>query len=427
MSKQATPNPYAIKTVVTGTGERLPMLCRSATGEPLFAPAIWALTELRATNRSTSTIQQALRGVMVLLLTLDNLGIDLAHRLQEGRLLSLGEIDAIAGTCKLPLADFWERLRIQNECASVSRLVRRKALPPVEKLTAGIRLRYIRDYLDWLATDHLLRIGPKHEAFAELQGVAKTALNALSARIPPSSGRNVVDLREGLPPALRDRLIEIVDPESPENPWPSNHTRVRNYLVVRWLLSTGIRRGELLGLKISDINFASNEVLIRRRADDPEDPRAYQPNAKTRDRLLAIDADLAALTREYVMRHRRAVAGTKRHEFLWVANGTGAPLSGQGLNKMFVQLQRKFPEFPEGLSPHVLRHTWNEWFSEQMDRTNVPDAMEQKMRSRQMGWSDNSKMAATYLRRRIRVKANEASLEMQRKLRKGNTEGRNNT
>lgn len=417
MSKQT--NPYAVKTVVTSTGERLPVLCSAATGLPLFHPTVWALTELRATNRSTSTIQQALRGVMVLLLALDNLGIELTARLDEGRLLSLGEIEAIAGICKLPLAEFWERLRIQSECASVSRLVRRRVLRQVEKLTTGIRLRNIRDYLDWLATDHLLRIGPRHETFAEFQKAAQIALKALSARIPPSSSRNVVGQREGLPRALRDRLIAIVEPASPDNPWPNAHVRFRNYLVIRWLLSLGIRRGELLGVKVSDINFASSEVLIPRRADDPDDPRATQPNNKTNDRLLALDSDLAALTREYVLKHRRAFRGTRRHEFLWVANGTGAPISLQATNKMFVQLRRKFLELPSGLSPHVLRHTWNEWFSEQMDKTKVPDAMEQKMRSQQMGWSDNSRMAATYLRRRVRVEANKASLDMQKKLRIG--------
>jgi integrase len=85
---------------------------------------------------------------------------------------------------------------------------------------------------------------------------------------------------------------------------------------------------------------------------------------------------------------------------------------------MFVSLRRKFLELSSKLSPHILRHTWNEWFSEQMDQSNTSEEMEQKMRAQQMGWSDDSKMAATYLRRRIRTAANKASLQMQQKLRK---------
>lgn len=52
MGKQL--NPYAVKTVLMRSGERLPMLCARATGAPLFQPALWSLTELRARNRSTA-------------------------------------------------------------------------------------------------------------------------------------------------------------------------------------------------------------------------------------------------------------------------------------------------------------------------------------------------------------------------------------
>jgi integrase len=418
MSKQL--NPYAVKTVLMRSGERLPMLCARATGAPLFQPALWSLTELRARNRSTSTIQQALRGVMVLQLTLDKQAIDIHARLDEGRLLTLGEVELLSGACKLPLEVLCDRLSLINESGTVSapRVRTGTRVAQVDALTAGIRLRYIRDYLAWLVTDRLLRMGSQTPTLASLQSLAGAALGAITARIPPSTGRTVVGQREGLSKECRERLISIIEPESPENPWPNEHARRRNYLVVRWLLSLGLRRGELLGVKVNDINFASHEVLIPRRADDQEDPRRNQPNAKTHDRLLALDADLAALTREYVLKYRRAIPGAKRHPFLWVATGTGAPLSLQAVNKMFVSLRRKFLELSSKLSPHILRHTWNEWFSEQMDQSNTSEEMEQKMRAQQMGWSDDSKMAATYLRRRIRTAANKASLQMQQKLRK---------
>jgi len=32
---------------------------------------------------------------------------------------------------------------------------------------------------------------------------------------------------------------------------------------------------------LSDVNFQTNEVLIGRRADDPDDPRVREPNTKT--------------------------------------------------------------------------------------------------------------------------------------------------
>jgi hypothetical protein len=82
MRKQT--NPFAVRLVVFTSGERLPLLCRRSTGTPLFEPTVYAITELRAQNRASATIQQALRAVMVLYLVLERLKIDLDQRLGEG-------------------------------------------------------------------------------------------------------------------------------------------------------------------------------------------------------------------------------------------------------------------------------------------------------------------------------------------------------
>jgi hypothetical protein len=83
MRKQA--NPFEVKTARLPSGERLPRLRSRATGIPLFQPTVWSLTELRGRNQSSSTIQQALRAVMVLNLVLERLGIDLDARIDQTR------------------------------------------------------------------------------------------------------------------------------------------------------------------------------------------------------------------------------------------------------------------------------------------------------------------------------------------------------
>jgi hypothetical protein len=72
------------------------MLCARASGLPLFEPTLYVLTELRATNKASATIAQALRAVMLLCETLDSLGVDLEQRIAQGRLLDLGEIEDLA-------------------------------------------------------------------------------------------------------------------------------------------------------------------------------------------------------------------------------------------------------------------------------------------------------------------------------------------
>ncbi|KNH05209.1 putative site specific recombinase [Candidatus Burkholderia brachyanthoides] len=184
-------------------------------------------------------------------------------------------------------------------------------------------------------------------------------------------------------------------------------------LIVRWFMGLGIRRGELLGLKITDLNFRSNEAFVARRADDPSDPRANQPNAKTVRPPVAHDMsdDLARQTKAYVLRERRQFAKARSHPFLFVANG-GAPLSLRGLNKIFDVLRKRHPEFTD-LFPHLIRHTTNFNFSKIADEQGMDPEKEKKTRSQLFGWSETSKTAETYTRREIERKAREASLRLQ--------------
>jgi integrase len=399
-------SPYVVRTVILSSGERLPYLCSRQSGLPLFEPTLYALTELRARSRATATIQQALRAVMLLFMAMDRLGVDIDVRLAEGRLLELGELDELVRTCRLKLGDESERRRPREGSE-------------VDRATAAVRIQYISDYLGWLATDRLLKAGPRSPRHMSLKTTADTVQSALRERVPSSSARNTQRRRAGLSAAVRARLVGVIEPTSADNPWVGGHARERNRLIVRWLLALGLRRGELLGVRISDINFQTTEVLIARRADDPADPRRAQPNTKTRDRLLFLDEDLELLTRQYIIGPRRALPGARKHEYLFVANGSGAPLTLAALNKVFAALRRRCPDIPNDLTPHVLRHTWNDLFSEVMDKQKVPEEIEKRSRARIMGWSPTSKMPATYTRRHVEQKAREASLQLQRRLAKG--------
>jgi len=152
--------------------------------------------------------------------------------------------------------------------------------------------------------------------------------------------------------------------------------------------------------------------------DDPEDPRFHEPNTKTRDRILPFEDDLATLIEEYILTVRNKTSGAARHPFLFTAAGTGQPLSLAGVTKVFSTLRNKISDLPDNLTSHVLRHTWNDRFSEMMDQNNVSEAEEKKLRSYLMGWSEFSGMAATYTKRYVRQKANEASLDLQKKIMK---------
>lgn len=415
---------YAVKTVVCQNGERLPMLVDTASGLPLFDVTVFTLCELRSRNLASATIEQVLRALKVLFLFCDLQGISLDERLSEGRLLQLGEVEDLARRCRSSLDDLEAlvlratTLHKSSSSATVSLLgfrTRSVSAPETEVGSHGMRLRYIAQYLKWLTERRLLSLSLQHPTFAALTEVKSLVLGAILARVGKDKGRNSLGERTALTQEAQQRIWQVIDPESPENPWKGAHARARNELIVRWFIGLGLRRGELLGVDIRLINFRSNEVVVARRADDKHDPRVAQPNAKTLDRVLPLNDDLAKRTQNYIINFRRKFPVAKKHPFLLVANG-GRPLGIRALNKIFEVLRERCPDLPDELKPHVLRHTWNDNFSLAMDASGTAPENEQKMRSRLMGWKPTSKTAETYNRRATERRARKASLELQEKM-----------
>lgn len=416
MRKQT--NPFQVRLVVMKSGERLPLLVERATGEPLYQSALYVLTQLRAKNLASATINQHCRAIMVLCFFLQDRKIDLGERMAKGQLLALTEVDALARCCRQVVGELVDQ-DTKSQSATLARVtslerVRMRRRSPatnqeVGAKTASTRGQYIVAFLRWLvgmnATDTIVTPHPR------LSSASETALQALSEHLP-SRGRETQVARKGFTKQVRERILEVIDPSSNDNPWAGIHCRYRNELIVRWLLHLGVRRGEMLGIQTTDIDFQRNEVTIARRADDIDDPRRDEPNTKTYDRLLPLSEEMAALARAYILKMRSQIKAARKHQYLLVANGSGAPLSKAAFSKIFAELRRRFPELAD-VHPHLFRHTWNDDFSEQMDREKVGEEREQKMRSLLMGWAPTSGTAATYTRRHVERKANEASLSMQ--------------
>lgn len=415
--KQILHNPYAVRTIVLSSGERLPMLIEKETGEPLFEPSIYVLSEIRATNKSSSTIEHVLRSIMVLQLFLDLNDIDIANRFREGRVLALHELDDLVRQCRLKIEEqvkaFVAAGSAQMRSGRVLRLGKKKSVPAeVKGHSAANRVRAIRDYLDWRVKYRMAAVRSTKEQ-AELWGAWSICKDALSARIPRHKGRNAIGQREGLSPEGLEKLFSVVLPDSPENPWKREATRLRNYVLIALYFELGLRRSELLNVKVSDINFQSGELTVFRRADDIEDPRKHQPNVKTRDRIIPLSKGLCELTYDYIMKIRRSYVAARKHPYLIVEIRAGAPLSGRAANDVFSDLREKFPAEFQSLTPHVLRHTWNDRFSEVVENKGLSEGDKEGMRSYLMGWSPTSKSSVSYTRQHNRKLAQKVSLEMQ--------------
>lgn len=414
-------SPYCVETILTSSGERLPVLLSRRSGIPLFNPTVWAVAELRGRNVASNTILQALRSLVLLYIVLDIKKIDLNQRLAENKFLEAGEIEEIVRVCKSTLTatlesspdqtEFHQRKVLSLEKARMS-MTRRKLGTDVEPSTTAIRLNYIREFLVWRMNEAILR--SPVSARPNLIALRDITEETFENKTPHPTGRNHMYQRLGLDANAQALLVQVIDTASSNNPWGSTHTKVRNALIVLSLMELGVRRSELLGVRIKDISTQGNEIKILRRPDNKDDPRLYEPNAKTRDRLLALSPELFQRIRDYLSL-RRSIPGARRHDFLLVANGTGRPLSICEFNRLFQPLKQVSPLL-QCLVPHVLRHSFFENLCGDLDMNGVPVDEWEPMLRRLGGWSDTSSTPLRYTKRYTGRKANEALLSMQKKL-----------
>ena len=96
-------NPFAIRMLKFGSGERFPVLIDANTSQPDFNTTAYVLTQLRATNKATNTIVHHLRAIILLKLFLLRSNIDLDERINNGQLLFTYELDELVKICKQPV------------------------------------------------------------------------------------------------------------------------------------------------------------------------------------------------------------------------------------------------------------------------------------------------------------------------------------
>jgi hypothetical protein len=420
-------------------GERFPVLFCS-DGLPAFSPNLYLVCERRS-HCAANTLLRDGRAIMQLMAWASSESIDVEERFAARQFLTLIEVESLARACHLR----YEALLSDTDrdeapkLASGRRLISMPGVSAIAASTVYYHLSGIAEYLRWLGTLAIQRLADDHESRSQ-DALLSRMTGWLLARRPGSGGRNVLGLREGLDQPTLTLLLDTISPVatgnkmpalirqwqwSEKNPWEDHAVRARNFLMVSTLLNLGIRAGELLNLKVSDIDFGKNLVTIRRRPDDPDDPRLHKPDVKRLDRRVPLNNASAHMISCYLSEVRRPWLRSKRNTdqlFLWVARD-GSPLSLASLRKVWHTLRRRVPELPQDLCSHVLRHTWNELFSRAKDAkrkaspTLIEQNNEEKERAYLEGWSETSGTAQVYTRRHIREKASIASLELQTEIR----------
>lgn len=409
---------YVAKRIRFRNGERLSVL-KERDGLPVQEVTLF-LERFRRKGRAANTIHAVCMALALLYRLMEVERGDLVKRMQQGRFLTDPELERLASAAQFRVADLSDEGADQpkKKVVSMARIRLRRSSGkdqrrPVDIATEATRLRYMAQFLEFLS-GYVGASLPKPQR-KELELETSAALNAFRAQIPSVSRRAKLDARVGLSQEEQARLLQVVNPDSLENPWVRGFVRRRNWLIVVLLLATGMRRGELLGLQIGDLASNVPKLRIIRRADAKEDARRIQPNTKTHDREIELTPSIMRVVWHHINVERRTIKAARAIPQIFVSED-GEALSLASIDKIFMQLREACPGLPVRLTSHVMRHTWNERFSEQAEAMGLSEAAEEQARNSQQGWSDQSKMGANYTRRHTAKKGQEIALKLQARM-----------
>lgn len=391
-------NSFGTTSFSMSSGERYCLVIDRITQLPIYHPNLFITTQLRNKSDSFSTMLSAANNIAIFLRFLDDRDIDLEERVLCRELFETYELD--------DLRDYTQRRF--SKVADEGCYVGNEGV--VSSITHYMRLTTIAQYISWYA-NHLI----KQPSTVDARQI-KRVETQIKARRPVKKGRNR-DQDRSLNDDQLEVLFEVIRLESSLNPF-SKEVQRRNRLMILILYHLGIRGGELLNLRISDIDFSKHHLKVIRRADEKNDPRVQEPNAKTLERITLLGEILSKELHEYIIKDRRKVTNAKRNDFLFITHKegptVGQPISKSSYYKVLSIVKTVSPDLYK-LTGHKLRHTWNRKFSEIMDVMDEPvsEEKQEQYRSYLMGWKQGSGTAAHYNKRFIQEKAQKAALALQ--------------
>ena len=392
-------------------------------GFPDWWATKWAVEKLRASGQAANTIATKLRAVQCLYLALP-IAVELTPRLAKGEWLEVSEVDHLLEQMAYPTQQikmFWRGTNLPPKKTRVSKVVRLEnvraklsavTLETVSTPTKWLRLLFIREFLNWRANEHIVRLrGDRKTALAELTNLTDAYIESRTAHIRSSSSlRSPI----GLTQEQQEVLLDVIRPDSPRNPWKNDKfIRVRNQFVVELFLATGPRRGATLGMQSGDLDPITGRITILRRKDDLDDPRPVQTGNKCGDYIIPLGYRLLQVFKQYqIERHKVLVRNQVKTHYLIISN-SGRPLEQSSINYILSSL-RVVPELA-GIKPHLLRHTWaSNYVAGRVANGDDLDTIERDLKTLG-GWADKSDMPSHYTSLYKDEKAFDSSIQLQAK------------
>lgn len=336
-----------IETITHPSGEQIPILL-DQDGLPIPTPNEFILSRR---HLGTNTLTRNLRELSVFYHWLENQNIDLWKRITTGQSFSEAEVKG----------GMIEALRRDQ---ATERKIRKFAVSPH---TFNQRLTTIRQFLSWCFDVHLGMLPLSDQSYDRIRDQQKRLIKWFDTAFisAPPVHKNK---QKGLTEDEVKFLVNCLNPDNPNAIGRNAAVRFRNYVSIMIMLYYGLRPGELLTLRVCDIEMgAISNIRVVRRPPDRNDPRKPRPKIKRNGRVLPIDnAEFAQRLDEYIMHWRDVLDADSNisSEYL-ILSDEGSPLTQSALTQFFQQIRNRFPkQLPEHLTAKALRHT----FSSSMER-----------------------------------------------------------
>ena len=372
-----------IKSFLAKNGERFSQLYASDDPWPLFYPTAFIVRSVRQ-SCTPGTQRVYLDAIKRLLEWEANDKIDLEVRFQRHDFLRPHEIDSLA--------------------RHINAARRGKQGDTISEGKGNTYVGYAAKYLNWLANEVIT--DPNRP---EVQDLINTQHRRLIDKLTKEGSKSAKaqklikkhlseKAREQLDALWNNPFVNIIRPTD-------RGSRLRTVVMLRILYETGMRRGELLALKLKHLLESTGgegpQLVIERNHGDSFDTRINQPVAKTQGRIVPISPSLERQLTEYSAGYRADVpcVGFDDEDFIFVTHrsgrGQGKPISISNFGQAVAELRNLFPAL-DTTHPHLLRHDWNYRFSEVATKAKLTPEREAELRRLLMGWLEGSDMPGHY-------------------------------
>ncbi|MDE1236601.1 site-specific integrase [Vibrio aestuarianus] len=286
--------------------------------------------------------------------------------------------------------------------------------------TAASRMRIMRDFIDYLFKRY-----HDHSTLNYIEEIRQDVVSHINREIKKAKPekKKAVDIDKPIfdEEALH-ALFEITQVDHPENPFKRRDTQVRNRVIIDTLFDIGSRRGALLAAKITDLYDENLERIALENRVNTDDPRLHRPSHKTQSGQVAMEPQTMQLLKSYIENERDSYPESENHDFIFISHrgrSRGQPLAITSFNYIFEVLSKVISEKlgrPIKISPHQIRHHWNNQFSDDCEKAGLSNSETDRLRKAQMTWSAKSEMAEVYNIRHTLKKVREIKQSYQSKM-----------